>query len=78
MGMLMCTGPFPWWVVSSMASLISRLQYHSSSSVCTSGKLTDIFTNPPNTFGCGRVCPSICPIHAEGRSAEMMSKGICW
>ena len=38
-------------LVSSMASLIRRLQNHSSSSVCTSGKLTDILTNGPNTPG---------------------------
>ena len=49
-----------------MASLIRRLQNHSSSSVALQGRLTDILTNVPNTPGWGRVCPSICPIPGSG------------
>jgi hypothetical protein len=48
------------------------------SSSVTSGRLTDFFTNWPKTPGWGRVCPSICPIHAAGRSAEITTNGICW
>lgn len=36
---------------------------------------TDFFTSEPNTPGCGKVCPSICPIHAAGRSADITTSG---
>lgn len=65
MGTLICTGPLPWWVVSSMASLIRRLQNHSSSSVCTSGRLTghtDIYVN----LRCMEIKPGEAILYAGG------------
>ena len=45
-------------------TLLTKLEY-----------LNAFRTKPPKTPGCGKVCPSICPIQAAGRSAETTTKG---